>query len=221
MAAIDDILIPSLTLEEIASDGSTLTNPAADHRRLFLGEDASLHLIDSAGTVTDIGSGGGGIDSGTSFPGSPSTNDLFYRTDEARLYFYNGTRWLTTQQFREPIGGPQGISASADVGILAPWTTTDMWLETLWSSTLVNGTSDGSNFWTCELRHRTTANASSGIVNFTTATNTTVNWHKRGTAIGALFDPTTYGVLFLNAAKTSAAGSLFAGFSLEYRLVGT
>jgi hypothetical protein len=52
MAAINDILIPSLTLEEIASDGSTLTNPAADYRRLFLGEDGLLHLRDSAGTVT-------------------------------------------------------------------------------------------------------------------------------------------------------------------------
>jgi hypothetical protein len=61
--ALDTILIPSLRLEEIASDGSTLTNPAADSRRLFLGEDGLLHLIDSSGTVTDVGSGvGGGID---------------------------------------------------------------------------------------------------------------------------------------------------------------
>jgi hypothetical protein len=58
MGALDTILIPSLRLEEIASDGSTLTNPAADSRRLFLGEDGLLHLIDSAGTVTDVGSGG-------------------------------------------------------------------------------------------------------------------------------------------------------------------
>lgn len=60
MAKINDILVPSITLEEILSDGSTLSNPAADHRRLFLGEDGLLHLRDSAGTVTDVGSGVGG-----------------------------------------------------------------------------------------------------------------------------------------------------------------
>jgi hypothetical protein len=59
MAQIDDILIPSLTVEEILSDGSTLTNPAADHRRLFLGEDGQLHVKDSAGAVTGIGGAGG------------------------------------------------------------------------------------------------------------------------------------------------------------------
>lgn len=57
MGALDEINIPSLRLEEILSDGSTLTNPAADSRRLFLGEDGLLHLRDSAGTVTDIGGG--------------------------------------------------------------------------------------------------------------------------------------------------------------------
>lgn len=53
MADIEDILISALTMEEILSDGSTLTNPAADSRRLFLGEDGQLHLRDSAGTVTN------------------------------------------------------------------------------------------------------------------------------------------------------------------------
>jgi len=51
--ALDTILIPSLRLEEILSDGSTLSNPAADSRRLFLGEDGYLHLRDSAGNITD------------------------------------------------------------------------------------------------------------------------------------------------------------------------
>lgn len=33
---------------------------------------------------------------GTSFPGSPSTGDRFYRTDRKIEYFYDGTRWLST-----------------------------------------------------------------------------------------------------------------------------
>jgi hypothetical protein len=46
-----------ITLRESANDGSDFTNPDADYRRLFLGEDGTLHLKDSAGTVTDVGGG--------------------------------------------------------------------------------------------------------------------------------------------------------------------
>ena len=44
-----------MTIRESADDGSDFTNPAADYRRLFLGEDGQLHVKDSAGTVTAIG----------------------------------------------------------------------------------------------------------------------------------------------------------------------
>jgi hypothetical protein len=57
MATLDTAETPSITLEEVANDGSDLTNPNADHRRLFLGEDGALHLKDSAGSVTAIGGG--------------------------------------------------------------------------------------------------------------------------------------------------------------------
>jgi hypothetical protein len=57
MATLDTAETPSITLEEVANDGSSLTNPNADHRRLFLGEDGLLHVKDSAGTVTSPYSG--------------------------------------------------------------------------------------------------------------------------------------------------------------------
>lgn len=47
-----------MTIRESANDGSDFTNPAADYRRLFLGEDGQLHVKDSAGSVTDIGVAG-------------------------------------------------------------------------------------------------------------------------------------------------------------------
>lgn len=61
MGAIDLAKAFGLTIRESANDGSDFTNPDADYRRLFLGEDGLLHLKDSSGTVTDIGSSGGGI----------------------------------------------------------------------------------------------------------------------------------------------------------------
>lgn len=48
----------AMTIRESATDGSDFTNPDADYRRLFLGEDGKLHVKDSAGTVTDPYTGG-------------------------------------------------------------------------------------------------------------------------------------------------------------------
>ena len=55
MGAIEDEKIYGLTIRESATDGSDFSNPAADYRRLFLGEDGQLHVKDAAGAVTDIG----------------------------------------------------------------------------------------------------------------------------------------------------------------------
>jgi hypothetical protein len=52
-----DNLFPKVIMEEVANDGSATTTPAADHRSLFLGEDGSLHLKDSAAAVTGVGGG--------------------------------------------------------------------------------------------------------------------------------------------------------------------
>jgi hypothetical protein len=60
MTKISDALTYGLTIRESATDGSDFTNPSADYRRLFLGEDGQLHVKDSAGAVTDIGVAGSG-----------------------------------------------------------------------------------------------------------------------------------------------------------------
>lgn len=60
MAIVDDNLFPKIIIRESANDGSDFSNPAADYRVLFLGEDGALHLRDSAGTVTSVGGSGTG-----------------------------------------------------------------------------------------------------------------------------------------------------------------
>lgn len=59
MSKISEALTYGLTIRESATDGSDFSNPSTDYRRLFLGEDGVLHLKDSAGAVTDIGSSSG------------------------------------------------------------------------------------------------------------------------------------------------------------------
>jgi hypothetical protein len=52
-----DNLFPGIVIRESANDGSDFSNPSADYRRVFVGEDGGFHSKDSAGTVTDIGPG--------------------------------------------------------------------------------------------------------------------------------------------------------------------
>lgn len=85
-----------ITIRESANDGSDFTNPDADYRRLFLGEDGQLHAKDSAGSVTDIGTGGGGasvatVDATLSGDVTMTTANTFY--DGPSASFAAGT-WL-------------------------------------------------------------------------------------------------------------------------------
>jgi hypothetical protein len=57
MGAASENKFPKLILEERLSDGSDTSNPAADHRALFLGEDGALRLRDSAGGISSVASG--------------------------------------------------------------------------------------------------------------------------------------------------------------------
>ena len=59
MTKASDNLFPGVIIRESANDGSDFSNPAADYRRLFLGEDGLLHVKDSAGSVTSPYTGGG------------------------------------------------------------------------------------------------------------------------------------------------------------------
>jgi hypothetical protein len=55
MGAIHEDKTYALKIRESANDGSDFTNPEADYRIFFLGEDGEFHLKDSAGSVTDPG----------------------------------------------------------------------------------------------------------------------------------------------------------------------
>lgn len=77
MGLIHEDKIYGLTLRESAEDGSDFTNPDADYRRVFLGEDGVLYGKNSAGTVSSLSSG------------LPASKDWF--TDNADRTDYPGS----------------------------------------------------------------------------------------------------------------------------------
>lgn len=65
----------------------------------FSGQAGKLARVNSGATALEFAYDG--IRSGTSFPGSPSSGDVFFRTDLGLLCYYDGSRWLTTNEYND------------------------------------------------------------------------------------------------------------------------
>lgn len=94
---------------------------------------------------------------GTSFPGSPTTDDFYYRTDLGVLCRYDGTRWLGAEE-RMPIGqlyenGVPPYTVHDKIIYTFPLESTDtLWLASFYASIVNLGTNNGSNYWTIEVQ---------------------------------------------------------------------
>jgi hypothetical protein len=215
-------LLNGMTIRESATDGSDFTNPAADYRRLFLGEDGQLHLKDSAGAVTNAALA---FPVGTSFPGTPSNDDLFYRTDRDLLYFYNGTRWLTVTLHEFPMfGGSDALMpfSATQSGIRAAAPSAgvyDLWLENYQASFyVVAGTAlSASHKWTCVLNKAPSDTSVATI----TIDSGSLNVHRTSgqVSIGALLG-TSFFTLYVTTTKTGTPGNLYFHPTVTYRMVG-
>lgn len=188
-------------------------------------DDTLVLAPDGAGGVefrAEAGGGGGGnITSGTSFPGSPASGDLCFRTDRGILYFYDGTRWLSVQLYQTHIsvqtalapysaGGSSGQFGVAFAGV---W---DLWLEDFITNSAVITTNDGSNYWTIAVTREPSGTSLASYTTAADAVNTNV---KHVVAIDALHG-TSDGYFSCNPGKTGAPGVLYMQASVTFRLVG-
>jgi hypothetical protein len=201
----------------VSFDPSGLSNTAATELQTAM-EDYDA-AIDAAG-------GGGGVASGTSFPGSPADGDLYYRTDRDLLYRYRstGTRWVTTTLYREPINVTNGIVTTSGTifGRIPTWHSTyDMWLESLSYASYVSPTNTGAAYWNVALRKYQSDFATGvDIVTRNTSADTAGVVTTATVAIGALLVPATYKVIQVEATKTGSPSGIHLLTAVAYRLVG-
>ena len=191
---------------------------------------ATEFLNGQGGWTVPAGSGGSGVPAGTSNPGSPSSGDQFFRTDLGLYIYYDGTRWLTVNQYIIALGAyaalPTNRSATTPsllMGTCAITPTFDFWMETfLWTS-YVATTNNGTNFWTITLKKAINPTTQTTIVAPTTGTtpDTASNFVQHNTAIGAL-SGTTAIAFIVDATKTLSPGNLdIVSASVVGRLVVT
>lgn len=160
---------------------------------------------------------------GTSFPGSPSLNDKFYRTDLNLLCYYDGTRWLTVQEYRaaaDAIDAVVPIAANGNTTRYCVDGVHGMYLTRADFTTLVNTTNTGSAYWTVTLNRVDAPGSATSVVSFNTSTNSPNTWVRHDQAINAVLDASAL-TLRVSAGKTGSPGSAYIIPALYYRLIVT
>jgi len=213
---------------EIEGQASAPGASSADHGRLWWNSSTlSWWQTDSAGTSLNLNNTG----TGASFPASPSEDDLWYRTDLDMWFFYNGTRWLSTQVFEVQLGsGSANASYSATTSNVA-WQAIDLhggsdaWLLDTIAFYFVNtdGTALGaSHSWALAFEKADDSSAAFTSIGTTALNSGTNGSRKTVTAVNALLnDGTVHNGFRTNLQKVGTPSSTYVSGKVRYRVVAT
>jgi hypothetical protein len=169
------------------------------------------------------------LDKGTSFPGSPTSGDQFYRTDRNIQYYWDGTNWLSTfSQTIELIpvtSFTTGIAATTGFIMRCARLDPDysVYVTKAEVAFQINTTFDVTNNWTTSLfRHDSTATNTTIATVAHWATGRTAGTTYVDTAtINAAYSTTQAFQLRASFTKNAAPGTLdISGINFHFRLVG-
>lgn len=166
---------------------------------------------------------------GTSFPGSPTTNQRYFRTDLGFEYYWNGTRWLTIQLFdlTLAIRSAAALSGSStfNVPVNRKHSQGGIWVDSIEGAFVpVTVAQSGSNYYTLTCTIYTSGNltATSLTLTGTTTTQTftsTGPWYEMAVDIGQALGTGPF--LFQGfLAPTGSPGTYFFAAVMSYRLIG-
>lgn len=168
--------------------------------------------------LSDVASG---VPSGSSFPGSPATNSIFFRTDKGLFCFYDGTRWLSVQlfEFATSYFGA-GQTASIVAGNFAPLgVATNLWFVDLRWAYFVSTTHSGTQYWTLQLYDTNVGLIGPLLTSDKATANASVN--PTPTAIGSAFPAFSSDMIQFQLTKVSTPGAIQFSAVLRYRLIIT
>lgn len=155
---------------------------------------------------------------GVAFPTSPANDDLFYRTDLNLLCLYDGSRWVTVQEYPVTISGETAIpltTSGAVLGRAALRRDYTLYLTSVAIAYNVLTTNNGSNYWTIAIKN----DAGSSLGSVSTAAATAGTFTAAALTINAT---TTSLFLYADATKTAGApGNIYLYVTANYRLVVT
>jgi hypothetical protein len=169
---------------------------------------------------------------GTSFPGSPTTNQRYFRTDRGIEYYWDGTRWLSAQIFDTSIAITKSSAANAQAttafgGVFSRKHSLNGVMLVGLVCSFVPGSiaQSASNFYTMTGTMQSNNNSPvaialtlSGTVD--TKTFTTINNpYEMGYDLSQVVAASYYRAI-LTLTLTGVPGTFFFDSALSYRLVG-
>ena len=177
--------------------------------------------VDSDGSATGIT-----LVTGTTFPGAPSTGDMYRRSDlDYETYFYDGTRWVSetiyTASFLQGDVADQPMSANDTPSRCVIPYEGNVWLKTLTTYSYASAPLDASNYWTYTLRDQVDGYSTVVTWNSYAAGHSASTPTRTNTALDEVLDCSTNSMLDITVAKTGSAGSMRTVASLTYRKIAT
>lgn len=209
--------------------GDLIAATAADTvARLAAGANGKVLSADSAQTTGLAWVSQTGLPTGTSFPGSPATNDLYFRTDLGSIFRYDGTRWLSVHEYTLPLSrvgdSTEPATATKNAEYWEPV------LEAIYITDFIvgffvasGGTALGaSHKWVVELTVWNSAGTQGSVIG-------TVNINSGSSAVFRALAATgvntataaTDTIVSANITKTGTPGSLYQKPRLLYRRIAT
>jgi hypothetical protein len=154
---------------------------------------------------------------GTSFPGSPSTGDKFWRSDRNIEYFWDGTRWLSTQLFLVSPYSTENASADTASGRLpVPFKGIyDLWIEKVQTSSYLSATAS----WNLNLRWSNAANTYTDLASHSTTGDAATTWVNKETNVNAVLDSNAL-LLNLFVDEVSGTAGCYCAMLIYFRLIG-
>jgi hypothetical protein len=165
------------------------------------------------------------LDVGTSFPGSPATGRMYYRTDirGGMLFRYDGTRWVSDEIFKLSIAPTQTGSFNATAtmfGVGIPQTY-DAYLLSVEAVYFASGLTSGA-YWTLDVRRGQTGTetyVSLGTVNNQSGTN--AQWVRWRFDIDTQVTAAQMASILVQLTKTGSPGATYLYGDIWYRQVAT
>ena len=191
-------------------------------------DDDSLVLAPDGEGGVEFRAEAGGLVTGTSFPGSPSTGDRYRRSDlDYLVFFHDGTRWLSEQMFT--VAGSIYPSAALTATAAAAWrfplpADLDTFLVK-WDVFIRKNESGGAGNWTLELNVEDFDDGVTQLDSVSSSGLTDVKWYHYTRDLDDVIDsnagnstasPTH---LTVDMEETSGNATFFAGFTLYYRYI--
>jgi len=193
--------------------------------------------LKSAGTGFTLKGTGAMNRVGTSFPGSPATNDQYWRSDLGMEFYYDGTRWLSVQLHRvvlEKWVAAQNVSVTATTAAYDRGFSpdlqgcSDIWLVKLTSNIFIasGGTAlSGSHKWDVQLQagqdgtnNTLTAKGSAASLN----SGASGVWRRVTSTLGVLLNNgTVHDTFQIDVTKTGTPGGTQFFNEVTYRYVAT